>query len=134
MISVGESFHHESPYASIPYDPISMAECMSEMIDQGMMIVADIDKKIVGGLGGAIAPVFLNKNYMIAGERFWWVLPEYRGSAGIRLLTAFEQAAKAVGCSHILMISLSGIYQEKVDKLYERAGYYPVEHVFMKVL
>jgi len=60
----------------------------------------------------------------IAQDHFWYVHPDYRGVASLRLLKAARDAAKAMGCSHIQLsasMMASGMH-DKVCALYEKIG------------
>ncbi len=67
----------------------------------------------------------------IAKETVWFVSPEARGRGSIRMLDAYENWARSVGCVSVGMASLS---RNDVSSLYERRGYNAVETHFMKSL
>jgi hypothetical protein len=60
----------------------------------------------------------------IAQEHYWFVRPESRGRASLRLLKTARETVKAIPCSHLLL-SASTMASEKHDKvcdLYKRLG------------
>ncbi|UXS00840.1 GNAT family N-acetyltransferase [Agrobacterium tumefaciens] len=67
----------------------------------------------------------------IAKETVWFVMPEARGRGAIRMLDAYEEWARSVGCVSVGMASLA---TNDVSSLYERRGYSAVETHFMKSL
>jgi ribosomal protein S18 acetylase RimI-like enzyme len=108
-----------------------MHDLMAGMVDAGLLIVAFDGPAVVGGIGGAIAPMFLNKAHSIAYEMFWWVHEEHRGRLGLKLLNAFQARAKELDCSYVMMMTLS---LNDIGKLYERLGYERFETGFVKRL
>lgn len=123
--------HQFSPYRDTPYCVRSMHETMRAMVEQEMLIVAFEGAEVVGGIGGSTAPMFLNRAHSIAFESFWWVHEEHRGRLGLRLLKAFEDRAKALGCSYLMMMTLS---QNDVGALYKRLGFEEFETGYVKRL
>ncbi|WP_367354180.1 GNAT family N-acetyltransferase [Agrobacterium pusense] len=67
----------------------------------------------------------------IAMETIWYVTPQARGRGAIKMLDAYEEWAKSVGCVSAWMASLAA---NDVSSLYERRGYSAVETHFMKPL
>lgn len=68
---------------------------------------------------------------MIAQERVWWIDPHHRGSAAMRMLYAYEQWAKELGCR---FVGMAGMGEDPmVGELYRRRGYRVAETHYMKV-
>lgn len=65
-------------------------------------------------------------------EHFWYVLPEQRGSIGIRLLDAWEKEAISRGAKRLLMAHIHTDKTSKFTDLYERKGYRMQEQIFSK--
>lgn len=90
--------------------------------------------KILGVLGGILAPD-MNNGDMMAVETFWYVLPEARGSLdSIRLLMTFEIWAQNVGAKRIMMAHLLSSMPEKLKEYYEKRGYRALEINYVKEL
>jgi GNAT superfamily N-acetyltransferase len=71
----------------------------------------------------------------MANERFWWVKPDERAKGvGAALFDAIVDAAKRAGCQKLVMISLAGKGQERVDDFYQSKGLVKTEHCFMRDL
>lgn len=66
-----------------------------------------------------------------AKETVWYIAPEARGRAALRMLEAYEAWAREHGCAAIGMASLA---TNDVSKIYERRGYAPAETHFVKAL
>lgn len=83
---------------------------------------------------GALAYVLMpdpNDGVPTATEMFWFVDPLCRG-AGLRLLSAFEEEAKAAGAERLVMVHLTSINAPELRHLYERRGYREVETHYLK--
>jgi hypothetical protein len=79
-----------------------------------------------GVFGASIQPMLFNDQYRQAIEHFWY---------GDRLMFRhFEKWAKSHGVSAVAVGSTHGIGHERVGKHYERRGYKPAEHAFVKEL
>jgi GNAT superfamily N-acetyltransferase len=87
---------------------------------------------IVGMVGGMVSPVYFNRAHKSGEELFWWVADGAPAMTGIRLLNAIEDAAKAQGCSTWQMKCIDRLEGQRMAKLYERRGYRPFEHTFIK--
>lgn len=114
------------------YDASSMERTFRFLIenDDGILLIA-----VEGGAaGGLIHPPYWNLSERIGQEMFWWVNPECRGSVGLKLLDALEAAAKAKGATAWSMIALQSSAPERTGKLYERRGYRPTEHSYVRSL
>lgn len=66
-----------------------------------------------------------------AKESVWYIAPEARGRAAIKMLDAYEAWAREQGCATIGMASLA---TNDVSRIYERRGYAPAETHFVKAL
>lgn len=69
--------------------------------------------------------------FRIAAELIWWIDPDHRGVAALRMLDAYEAWAQDQGCAFVGMASLK---DERVDRLYIRRGYRAAETHFLKAL
>ena len=63
-------------------------------------------------------------NQMMANEHYYYVIPEKRGLASIRLIKNAKVLAKMKGCSHIIFnaSNLASELHEKVCRVYEKMG------------
>lgn len=69
---------------------------------------------------------------MLARETVWFIDPEYRGTAAVRMLDAYERWAKSLGCVFTGMAGMGA--DPKVAKLYLRRGYRVAETHYLKAL
>jgi hypothetical protein len=100
---------------------------IQEMMDNSysMVLVAkDGQKGTIVGLIGIQAFHSPIGSQRIANEHFWYVLPEYRGSMGIRLIEAARKWAETQRCSHFILNAsrLSSDLHDRVCNLCERMG------------
>jgi hypothetical protein len=110
----------------VGYDPADMENTFAEMI-AGEHYAVFIGE--TGAIGGMKAPHPFNYSHWMAQEMFWWS----EGREGLRLLTAFELWASA-HCQTVRMITLEAIEPARMGALYERRGYVPLEHGYIKRL
>lgn len=137
VTALGKKFHTEGGLARLaPYDPESIKGLLAGLIDgpDGILIVAEVDGEVVGMAGGLCFPAYFNGAHRIGQELFWWVAPEHRGGVGKAMLTALEDAARDAGATVWIMIALEAVRPEAVGAVYRRAGYEPVEHLYMRRL
>ena len=62
-------------------------------------------------------------NQMMANEHYFYVIPEKRGLASIRLIKNAKVLAKMKGCSHIILnaSNLASDMHDKICKFYEKS-------------
>lgn len=132
IVSMGADFIAQSEYAAlIVANPDAMTAFVTRLVewDEAEVFVAEIDGQIVGMLG------IFAFTHTVSGERtameaFWWVAPNARGTAGIRLLTAAEAWAHGAGATRLQMIAPN----DRVASLYQRRGYRKVEVIYQREL
>ena len=136
LIVVAKPFLRYSMYAQYTeIDNNELAFSLCNMIDNGVIFVAEYDGQIVGGLVGAINNFWFNRNTKMASELGWWVNEEHRGkTAGIRLLQAFEHWAKEKGADVISLSDLRVNDEYPAGGLYEKLGYQVTERAHVKGL
>lgn len=122
-------------YPDMAYCEASMRKCLTRQVEDGTLIIAERQDRIIGGIGGLVAPFFHNQSILALFENFWWVHREHRGTpTGIRLLMAFEKRAAEIGCHFVYMMALEHMQAEKIDAVYLRLGYQPAERGYRKRL
>ena len=111
----------------------NIEELTAKLLEQDNVIA--VVKEGRGVILGVVYPHFLNPSIIVAQEIGWWVEPEYRGSiTAIKLYKEFERKAKQMGVSKLMMISLHSLEPEKVNAMYSKLGYRPIEYTFLKDL
>lgn len=110
----------------VGYDPADMENTFAEMIANEHYAVFIGES---GAIGGVKSPHPFNYSHWLAQELFWWS----EGREGLRLLDAFEAWA-AEHCDTVRMITLEAVNPERMGRLYQRRGYVPLEHGYIKGL
>lgn len=104
LLRMSEEFLKEAPY-TVPYDEESCIETITDLInkpeDQGILLVSEVDGKVVGMFGGLLVPIYYNKNYKQSYEWWWWMDKEYRHlEEGKNLFINYEDWAQFYGAHH----------------------------------
>jgi len=136
LIEMGAGFHDEAhSYHNFKFSPHRVMESFFMVLERHDQVgLCYDDGGIRGAIAGAIYPQFFSKG-LTASELFVFVEPTARGGViGKRLLSAFEEWAKAMGASEIRVGVSSGIKQERTVGLYEKLGYTPTATQLRKVL
>jgi len=89
-----------------------------------------VDQKVVGVIAGVKQENMTNGDLALQ-EVMWYVEKDHRAN-GRALLQYFEEAAKNLGCSCVVMCLMCNSGKEKLTRFYERMGYRPFEIQFMK--
>ncbi len=142
LADMGEKFFAYSAFAKVvPFDRDAVREAIGVYARPGTMLtlpdslvlVAEVDDEIVGGLVGLIGPMWFNPAARVATELAWWVAEEHRGSsAAIRLYRAFEAWAWDRNADMIVMSDLVIDGETPAARLFEKLGYATVERAHMK--
>ncbi len=119
---LGAQFLAASPYADVPLDIVAFSDFAGRMIEHGVILLSDD-----GMLGGVLNPLYFNPSVVFAAELFWWAPKEGRA-----LREAFEAWAREHGAMGVQFSGISNERAATVTKLFQRAGYEPVELAFLK--
>jgi len=116
--------------------PDSLSASLHQMIDlpSAILLAAWNGPVIVGTVGAMLFPAYFNRAVTIGQETFFWILPGQRGALGPAMLSAIESAAKEKGATRFLMVSLEALRPDAVGKMYQRRGYAPLEHSYVRAL
>jgi GNAT superfamily N-acetyltransferase len=136
ILEMGGRFHMASPvHTAIPYDAASFQRFCEQAINDPEIgfWVAELDGVVVGMTAAIVYPSYFNANRHIAQELFWWVDVAARGTgAGKALIEQIETWAKSVNADVVLMLALADKNEEKMQNLYARRGYRPIERTFIR--
>jgi N-acetylglutamate synthase-like GNAT family acetyltransferase len=135
-IVLAESFHMASPmHGVIDFDASGYAQFFTTSLqnDSVGIWLAEIDDEIVGICGALVYPMYFNPSALVVQELWWWLTPVSRGSgAGGKMFKQIEQWAKEKDASALFMIALEDSRAKKMENLYVRAGFKPMERTFIK--
>lgn len=122
LVELGRQFRDESTYSAFLADnPAKMAELGKSLLSKGGLLCGEHDGEIVAMLGFIIHDHFIDGE-RLAGEVFWYVLPEHRGE-GLKLVDEAKRRAKLAGAKALDMIAPT----KRVARLYDHLGYEFVE-------
>lgn len=130
-------FYKESSYKHLSYDFEKVNHIVTNSLlvnnNEQIIILGTYDNQTVGLISGLVLPAPFSHQKM-GVERAWYVHPDHRASRiGFKLLSAFEEWCKLVGCEMIQMSSLRSS-NAIVDRVYEGRGFTMVEKTFLKTL
>jgi GNAT superfamily N-acetyltransferase len=135
-IVLAESFHMASPmHGVIGFDAAGYSQFyLSSLQNDSVGIwLAEIDDAIVGICGALVYPMYFNPSALVVQELWWWLTPASRGSgAGGKMFKQIEQWTKEKEASALFMIALEDNRAKKMENLYIRAGFKPMERTFIK--
>lgn len=135
-IVLAESFHMASPmHGVIGFDAAGYSQFyLSSLQNDNVGIwLAEIDGEIVGICGALVYPMYFNPSALVVQELWWWLTPASRGSgAGGQMFKQIEQWSKEKDASALFMIALEDNRAKKMENLYIRAGFKPMERTFIK--
>lgn len=135
-IKLAQSFHAASPmHGSIEFDVPGYSQFyLSSLQNDSVGIwLAEIDDEIVGICGAVAYPLYFNPSALVVQELWWWLTPASRGSgAGGQMFRQIEHWAKEKNAAALFMIALEDNRAKKMENLYIRAGFKPMERTFIK--
>lgn len=136
LVAVGHKFFEFNAYRQhSTLDEMSLLRTFHQLASDHVLLVAEVDGKIVGTAGAFIAPVYWNHADLQGLEAFWWIEEEYRESGYGKILRyKLQRRAREKGAKFWNMIALKESMHDRVCASYERAGMTHVETVYMKVL
>jgi N-acetylglutamate synthase-like GNAT family acetyltransferase len=77
--------------------------------------------------------MYFNPSALVVQELWWLLTPASRGSgAGGKMFKQIEQWSKEKDASALFMIALEDSRAKKMENLYIRAGFKPMERTFIK--
>lgn len=126
LLEMGRKFADKAKLEGhVGYDPHSMVNTFEAMIGGGHPVF--IGER--GAIGATLTRHPFNEEHVHAQELFWWS----EGREGLALLRALEEYC-AEHAHSLTMITLEAVEPERTGRLYERLGYSPLEHSYIKVL
>jgi len=135
-VQLSADFHAASPMQRVcQFEPEGFKDFVLNAFDNPdiCILVAELDGEIVGITGGIIYPLYFSPSHKVAQELWWWLTPAARGSGvGNKMFKHLQLWSKERGAKTIFMIALEDERAEKMEKVYCRAGFEPMERTFMK--
>lgn len=132
LVEMAKRFLSDGVYhRNIAYNPEHLTQLMGALIDgpDALLRVSTKDDEVTGMIGMVAYPHPLSME-PVASELFWWVEPEHRGIAGVKLLKEAEAWADAKNVVRLFMVAPT----VEVGHLYARQGYQALEMHYQKDL
>lgn len=129
-------FLRESTYAAmLPFDEDGIKLALSNMVANGVVLVAERNGVAVGFLAGIMSAVWFCPSATVATEMAWWVSPDVRGGspAAVRLVREFERWAGEHNADYVVMSDIVTLDSPAASML-SRMGYHTVERSHLKEL
>jgi hypothetical protein len=124
IADLGADFHAFSPWREIPFDRDSTKAFCARLVEGGVILLSDH-----GMIGGMLNPLYFNPAHIVAVELFWWASKD-----GLALMRAFEDWGAEQGVVGYQFSALGDAQSERMDTLFQRAGYRKVETGYYKDL
>ena len=135
-VALAQAFHVASPmHGNIDFDVQGYSDFYLASLENDSMGIwlAEIDGAIVGICGALAYSLYFNPTARVVQELWWWLTPAARGSgAGGKMFKQIEQWAKERNAAALFMIALEDNQAKKMENLYIRAGFKPMERTFIK--
>jgi GNAT superfamily N-acetyltransferase len=134
VLKAGAEEFYASSKALRKFDIDKFVSFWKDVIEKemGVIFVAeDDDGETIGAIGAMIHREPYSDEVTVH-EFFWFVRPDHRGFAGIRLYRELEKWAKAKNANIIRMVHLTDSMPEKLSRFYTGLGFTPVETVYSK--
>lgn len=134
IVEMSGEFWAESPFDD-PFEPEHVRIMAALCIETDMLAVYEKDGVVFGFCCGIAGPLLGSSGVMIGTEVAWWIDPEHRsGRAGMGLLKAMEERAKAAGCKYWAMMYMHTSMPEQIESIYRKLGYKQAETSWTRVL
>lgn len=134
IVAMAREFYPQSSYSKwADFDDETSLALISTLRKRGILLVAEVDGKLVGLLGAIGVPFIFNANVISGHEVIWWVAPEHRKtSIGADLLKRASSLCSLKGWKSFQMMRLEES-DPRLDQLFIAEGFLPTEHCFTKV-
>jgi len=135
-VQLSADFHAASPMRKVSvFEPEGYEEFLRGSFDNPdiCIFLAELNGEVVGITAGIIYPLYFSPSHKVSQELLWWLTPSARGSGvGNKMFKHLQLWSKERGAKTIFMIALEDERAEKMEKVYCRAGFEPMERTFMK--
>lgn len=115
----------------INIEPDRIAAAVDMMLEHGVIIVAELEHRVVGMIAVVGPFPHLLDGRLYAEEAGWWVEPEHRGgTVGPRLMHHMEGWCVQ---NRVYMVKMLAPADSDVGRFYDKCGYRAVETAWVKV-
>ena len=135
-IRLGKDFHDASPMKNVAdYSEDTVKNLLIKALheENTLLLVAELDDKIVGFTCCILYPLYFNSNFNVAQELWWWMTPDARGKGiGKRMFEGIQDWAKEKKAKALFMVALENDHSEIIGSIYTKSGLKPLEKTFFK--
>jgi GNAT superfamily N-acetyltransferase len=114
--------HSETINGTSPIDSEKLTSAINNALHRGVVVVAEIDNKIAGSIGGMETSDWWSSEKYLA-DLFFFVYKEHRQSTiAVKLIKSFMEIGKKAN----MKMKLGHVYSgdgDRKDKFYERLGF-----------
>lgn len=133
IVSLLRAFHGESGWNRwFGWDRRSVASFVRQLMAEHVLLVAEIDGRIVGTAAAVLHASPFNEGVTVAQEMFWYVAPAHRKGLGGDLMAALERSCRERGADLFVMACIQGKRDASLSRVYRAAGFVPSECTFIK--
>lgn len=124
VVEMARQFYPATHYVDwCAMDDDTVADLACNLVENHVLLVAEMGGRIVGMAGLFVGPFLFNRNMLGAYELVWWVAPEARGTRiAFGLLSGIEAPCREKGATRIQMVHMPNS-PPQAAALYERFGY-----------
>lgn len=135
VLDMSADFYASTPFKEWgPMDREQVESLVLGMIKDHILLVAEVDGKVIGMAGLLLIPFMFNPEVKHASEVVWYIDPSYESKGvGIALLKSMEEEARDRGAEIISMMALS-TSPPVASKAYKAMGYTETETMYSKKL
>ena len=128
MLEQAKEFYDYYP-VPIKYDPAHMANLLLDMMESGIVLVAEEDGQVLGGIGGIMGGNIYDPTYITLTEMYLWVAKASRkGRAMHHLIKEFTKRGEVADAVVLCYTKLT----PSLGRIYERYGYELMETSHVK--
>jgi len=135
-LTLAKEFHAASPmHGVLDLDTDGYSAFYAKAIKDDSIGVwlAEKDGVIVGIAGALAYPMYFSPTNLVVQELWWWLTPAARGSgAGKAMFDAITTWAGQKNAKALFMIALEDDNAKRMENVYLRAGFKPMERTFIK--
>lgn len=133
LLRMGKTFYESTPWSShYPFNEARLEETMGKLLsdDRGSLFVSERGLGELDGMIGSLVYDLWPADGMTGQELFWWS----ESAVGRQLRERAEVWAKELGAGTFLVVAVKELRHESLEQIYRRAGYAPIEQVYLKVI
>lgn len=126
IVELGQAYYDSIENIVYEYKPSYVATVLSEYLNlkENLILLAIDDGELVGILWGMALPVLPWTPTVSAIDILFFIKEPYRGTRiSNRLIKMYEEWAKSMNCTEVLLGTSSGINMDRTIRFYERLGY-----------